>query len=340
MGILDWLFGGDDAATDAKVDKAVIDYGIEQVVNMVDPRLKFVVGYHDKLAGAVEQAVLYCRELEGKIPAAMPASAAVWSDSPLLRAIFATAPDVPTTFSRSSAVQEFFATTPGADAAYAGVRFVIREEQRFGMRMQGETVQRDVAQTAISFGDKKVPLAVATEREIRIEIRRRAFKFLITEALDQISSANTRREDLREDRSMLKARLDMLRRNRGSMESVLDDGGEIDTKVEALEELLAINARSLAKLPTAEQTLNYILTRTKTVLTHGAEYIQVKPVTFRLDRMNIVVPVGGSEQANEIVLPEVSVKGKPSISLVVAQFPRSELIPRASLADEARRLLG
>ena len=340
MGILQWLFGGDDEATDSRVDDAVIDHRIEQIVNMIDPRLKLVTGYRGKLAEAVTQAVLYCRELEAKIPASITASAAAWPDSPLLRALFATAPDVPTIFSRSGAVQEFFEATPGADAAYAGVRFVIREEQRFGMRVQGEVVQRDVAQTAVSFGDKKVPLAVTTEREIRTEIRRRAFKFLITEALDQITSANTRREDLTINRTMLKARLDMLRRHRGSMESVLEDGSEIDTKVEALEELLALNARSLAEFPTAEQTLEYILKRVKAVLTHGAQYIQVKPVTLRLDPMNIVVPAGAAEPANEIVLPEVSVKGKPSLSLIVACFPRGELIPRASLADEARRLLG
>lgn len=340
MGILDWLFSGRDDATGSTVDPTIIDQRIEQVVRLVDPRLKLVNGYHRKLEKPVEQAILFCRELEAQIQPTVTASAVAWAESPLLRAVFGAATDIPEVFSRSGAVQDFFASTPGADAVYAVLRFLIREDQRFGMRVQGQVVQRDVAQTALSFGEKQVPVALATEQEARIEIRRRAFKFLVTEALDQISSAHTRRQDLREHRSMLQARLDMLRRHRGSMESAIDADPAVATKVGAIEEMLALNERSLAEFPSAEETLDYILKRVRTVLTHGSTYIQVKPATFRLSAMNIVVPAASPEPANEIVLPDVALKGRPRLALLVTRFPRGELIPRASLTAEAKRLLG
>ena len=123
MGLLDWLFGGNDEATGTAVDPAIIEQRIEQVVTMVDPRLKLVPGYHRKLAPAVEQAVLYCRELEAQIPAVIETSAATWSGSPVLRALFATAQDIPAVFSRSTDVQDFFADAPAADETWVDAPF-------------------------------------------------------------------------------------------------------------------------------------------------------------------------------------------------------------------------
>ena len=40
MGILDWLFTSSDEASGSTVEPAVIDQRIEQVVRIVNPRLK------------------------------------------------------------------------------------------------------------------------------------------------------------------------------------------------------------------------------------------------------------------------------------------------------------
>ena len=155
MGILDWLFTSSDEATGSTVDPAVVDQRIEQVVRIVNPRLKLVPGYHRKLAPAVVRAVLYCRELEAQIPPAIEASASVWSASPTLRALFATAQDIPAVFSRSVQVQDFFSATPGADQVWATLRFLGREREGFGVAVQGDVVRYDGARTAVSFEDKK-----------------------------------------------------------------------------------------------------------------------------------------------------------------------------------------
>lgn len=108
MGILDWLFGGSDDETGSTVAPAVMDQRIEQVVQIVNPRLKLVTGYRRKLAPVVEQAVLYCRQIEAQILPSLEISAAVWSENPVLRAMFATADDVPAVFSRCREIQDFF----------------------------------------------------------------------------------------------------------------------------------------------------------------------------------------------------------------------------------------
>jgi hypothetical protein len=340
MGILDWLFGGNDAATGAQVDQAIIDQRIEQVVTMVDPRLKLVEGYQRKLSKPVVEGILYCRELEAQVPDAIPMSAAGWCDSPVLRALFATAQDIPAVFSRSVDVQSFFAGSPDAQEVCAGLRFVRQEEQRFGVRVQGDVLQQDIAQTAVSFGEKRVVLVAESAQDMRIQIRRRGFKFLVTEALEQIASVHTRRQDLTEQRSMLQARLAILRRHQVGLESMLDQGTGGHEKIEEVAHKLAEYERSLAQFPNAGETLDYVLKRVKAVLTHGPDYIQIHPVRLRLDQMNLVVPADSPDPATEIVLPEVLVKGKPRLHVLVGRFPRGELIPRGNLISEAQRMLG
>lgn len=340
MGLLDWLFGGNDEATGSAVDPAIIEQRIEQVVSMVDPRLKLVPGYHRKLAPAVEHAVLYCRELEAQIPPVIETGAAAWSENPVLRALFATAQDVPNVFSRSTEVQQFFADSPGADATWAMLRFVRKEEKGFGVAVHGDVVQHDVPRTSVSFGDKAALFPCACEHDARIGIRRRAFKFLVTQALEDISAVDAQRTDLQEQHSVLKTRLAILKRQRVGLEAMLGNGEGTSDKIEDVERQLAENEQSLAGFPRVGEALEYALGRVQSVLTHGSDYLQVRAVKLRLDQMNVLVPEGSPEPATEIVLPEVLVKARPMIHLLACRFARSELIQRGTLIDEAQRLLG
>jgi len=282
MGILDWLFGGSDDATGSTVDPAVIDQRIEQVVQIVNPRLKLVAGYHRKLAPAVAQAVLYCRELEAQIPSGLDMSAAAWSQNPVLRALFATAQDVPDVFSRCAEVQDFFEQSPGADEVWFSLRFRQKEERRFGVAAQGEVVHHDVAQMSVSFVEKKVLQPCAREHDARIEIRRRAFKFLVTQALEQIASVNTRRKDLIEQRTMLQTRLAILKGQHAGLESMFEnDSGAVD-KIENVERKLAENERSLRECPSAGESIDYVMKRVRSVLTHPSDYLEIRPVKIRL----------------------------------------------------------
>lgn len=340
MGILDWLFGGNDEETGTAVDPAIIEQRIGQVVTMVDPRLKLVSGYQRKLAPAVKQAVLYCRELEAQIPAVIETSAGTWSKSPVLRALFATAQDIPAVFSRSTEVQDFFADTPGADETWAMLSFVRKEEKGFGVAVHGEVVEHDVPRTSVSFGGKAALFPCACEHDARIGIRRRAFKYLVTQAVEEIASAETQRADLHEQHSMLKTRLAILKGQRAGLEAMLGNGEGTSDQIEEVERKLAENEQSLERFPRVGKTLDHALGRVGSVLTHGPDYLQVRAVRLWLDQMNVVVPKGSAEPVNDLVLPEVLVKGTPVIHLLACRFPRSELIQRQQLLAEAQRLLG
>jgi len=340
MGILDWLFSGNDEATGSTVDPALIEQRIEQVVRIINPRLKLVADYRRRLAPAVEQAILYCRELEARLPPAIKASATVWSESPTLRALFATARDIPGVFSRSRAVQDFFAARPDADQVWATLRFLCRETTGFGVAADGGVVRHDVVRTCVSFIEKKIVLPSGCEHDARIEIRRRIFKFLLTEALQQITTVDMERKHLREQCSMLQTRLMILKGQRVGLEAMLEDGDGARQKIEDVKQKLTENERALAAFPSAGKTLEEVIGRVQDVLMHGSDYIRIEMVKLRLDQMNVLAPAGAGESATEIVLPKVVVKSAPVVNLITCSFPRGEFIRGKSLLREAEQLLG
>lgn len=192
----------------------------------------------------------------------------------------------------------------------------------------------------MSFADKKVVLPSGCEHDARIEMRRRAFKFLVTEALEQIASLDIQRRDLAAERSIRRTRLMILKGQRGGLEAMLDGGGGVTEKIAEAERNLSENERALAALPSTGKTLEYIIERLKDVLTHGSDYIRIEMVKLRLDQMNVVVPEGSGEAPVEIVLPKVLVKRAPVVNLLACSFPRDEFVRRGSLLNEAQRLLG
>ena len=340
MGLLDWLLGMNDEAAGTSVAADILEQRTEQVVAMIDPRLKLVPGYQRKLAPAVEQSVLYCRGLEAQLPPVIETSAAAWSTNPLLRALFATAQDIPAVFSRSAELQQFFVDSPGADEAWVMLRFVRNEEKGFGVVVHGSVVQHDVARTSVSFGEKAAIFPSASEHDARIGIRRRAFKFLVTQALEQITSVDTQRADLREQHSMLKARLSILKGQHIGLEAMLGNGEATSDKIEEVERKLSENEQSLGKFPGVGEGLDYAMGRVQEVLAHASDYLQVRTVKLRLDQMNVMVPEASPEPATEITLPEVMVKGKPALHVIACRFARSEIIRRGQLLEQAQRLLG
>ncbi|HRD89978.1 MAG: hypothetical protein JNN21_10780 [Candidatus Accumulibacter sp.] len=339
MGILDWLFGGNDAATGTVVDPAVIEARIEQVVGIVNPRLKLVPGYRRRLAPAVEQAVLYCRTIEAQIPRAIEASSAAWADNPTLRAVFASARDVSAVFSRSRAVQDFFDREADSEQVWAALRFIRCEEQRVVVATSGDLVQRDVVRTALSCVDKKVVLPSGCEQAARLEIRRRAFRFLVTEALRQIASAEVVSHDLATQRSILLGRLMILKGQRAGLETLIGHGGRPEAQIEEVEASLSRNEQALAACSIAGNALEHAIERIRHVLMHAADHLQIETARLRLDQMNLIVPDGSDAAAVDIALPLVVVRSAPVISLLPCSFPRRELIRRRTLLSDAQRLI-
>lgn len=86
---------------------------------------------------------------------------------PVLRAFFVAAQDIPSTMGRSKNLRTLFNKYPEIDDACFILVMKFNEQQVFGTSMQGNVVQRDVAQTTVGFSDHEARICGLDDAEVR-----------------------------------------------------------------------------------------------------------------------------------------------------------------------------
>jgi hypothetical protein len=105
MGLFDRLFERKRGRPEAD-EGDIVQFAAERAAEIVDPRLKLVPRYVERLRPALETTIEYIRATVAGLGAPREASAAAWSTDPTIRAVFARADDVAAVVSRAREVQK------------------------------------------------------------------------------------------------------------------------------------------------------------------------------------------------------------------------------------------
>lgn len=341
MAFLQWLSNKLLPSAELGPDERAIRDAIEQVVEKIDPRLHLVKGYQKKLRGPVQESLRYASEIVDRLPPPLEISSRTWNTDPAVHALFSSIENLKRTVSRSRRLRAFFESPEGYDAEYvfAVLGMTKRETRRFGTELEGDSIQREVLQTAVGFVDIAVGIPAATEAEVRTALKQAAFEETVLHALHKIASMKTMRTDLEKDRAMLQMRHRLLQGSLGEAESVFGGGPKSVSKLQAVEAELAANNTHLREMFGSFQTLEYYLEQVTAVLEHPHEYLRLTPTSVRLNRMNIVVDEH-DKHGNTIDLLEVAVTNRPPRVVLLVKYPRAELLPKEDFLKMARRYLG
>lgn len=161
MGFLDWLKPAPpiDDATGAAIERAV---------DRVEPLIRFVGGYRQRLAPATRHALAHCAEIAARIPGPVDISRAAFAEDPLVHALFGSADDIETMLASSDSLREQGPALHGDGyCALLGMRH--REKAGFGAALAGDVLRLDVPQKTLYFSDHTLAepspdLDVARER--------------------------------------------------------------------------------------------------------------------------------------------------------------------------------
>lgn len=167
------------------VQEAILLRAVERVVDTMDPRLRLLPHYRDMLRPAMVRALGHLGQVVQQVVGPLDCSSHGWGGDARLKALFATPSDMPKIFSRTDAVQAFFARPENAlhDQCY-GLLLVSRQERKFmGFGMQGEVLTADVVQTSVSFTNHRIALPAAAPQAVRLELELRGVEFLAEQAL-------------------------------------------------------------------------------------------------------------------------------------------------------------
>lgn len=341
MGLLDWFKTRPshfdvDAAPDAELHKA-----IDKALTLTNPRLKLLRSCSERLTPAVRISMEYLRERILALPPAVPISETNWSSTPVLRAFFANASEVPAVLGRSHNVRTFFERFSGVDEAFVVLGMRYNEQHSQGVSLQGEILQRDIAQRVVDFSAPGTRICGHSEYEVRHLLGNQSFEYLVAQAMLEIGEFRSERQDLEESRSLIRARLRMLQMQGPGLGSLFASAPETSSEQVTLESRLLENERQLMAFGHANGVLETELDFLCQVLAAPERYLSFEPTCLHLNTLNVVLDPACSDRASDVEFTMAVLEGVPKVkrAFIIARIHRNDLPPQRINWAEAERLL-
>jgi hypothetical protein len=307
--------------------KTTVDQAVDQVIDGIDPRLRLVPGYKRKLKGEVTAALTHIGELVDRVPGPIDVSRRTFVRDPRVSAFFATPDDLQTTFSCSPELKAFFADVKnsGEDECYALLCADKEEKSVLGTELAGDSVQREVSQTAINFHDHKILSPAANDRDVRDGIKHCIFDGLVTHALRHIYDIKTRRQDLEDQRRILHARLRARQAQGNGLSLLLAEAHEGNELTEDIKSKVAEAELKLERMPGSRDVLSFYLEETRNIFASPEEFIRLSVACFRLTDMGIKVNRDTPQSANTVCFSELEITDVMKRVVTVVRYARDDM---------------
>lgn len=246
LRLLQSIFGHGE--TNSTYPENLIRAAIERVVDGTDPWLRAVSGYKKKLRPAVLSAMDHVVALVDGLPPPVTLGSESNGNAPLLKAFFISTEKMRETLRKDRNLTAFLRAPGTVSQPVTALLLMDKTETRtLGVEMDGDRVMRDVPQTVVSFDSHRLLDPALTERETRLQLKKRAFDYLIRIALQRISAVKSERKNLEQRNTLLRAKIDVLRRGgwgfNGETTSHEEDIGGLEESLRRIEaDLLALGS--------------------------------------------------------------------------------------------------
>lgn len=294
---------------------AAVLAALARVSELVDPLLKSVGGYSQKLSPALEYALGYCDGLVCALPGPIELNRHAFANDPLVHALFATAEDIDQMLGRSQAVRDYLAEPASWDNDHFFALLAARRQQKkqLGSVAEGDVIHNDVPQEVMYFSHHTLIEPTALLPDTQTRLRARALDSLLQSFHDHVESLRSERDGMRADLSVERAHLTILR---GKTE-----GPEYEIHSRHISELDA-HLRAVADSLQPEHLLHALAD-----FLHSPEVsLNLSPVSITVDRLGIVRDKSFTEDSNIHTLnfPELTSRDKRLHLVMLAQISREE----------------
>ena len=341
MGILDWFKNRPAQFDSDRQSSQMMLWAIEKAVTLTNPRLKLVRSYQERLAPTIETSVHYLRQTVLAVPPAIKVSVANWSSDPVLRAFFVAASDIPNALARSLNLRTLFDKYPDLDEVHFILGLRYNEQRVLGVALQGEIVQREVAQTVVGFSDPQARICGQRDTEVRLLLGTQCYEYLVAQALSQIGEDRSERRELEDNRALIRSRLRLLQQQGPGLGSLFGSAPVCSGEQLKLEAQLLENERQLETIGSLQSVLDSELEILREVLANPQRYISVEKKQLRLSTMNVVLDKASTDVASDVAFSLAKLSGTPALqrAFVMSRLARSDLPEVRMNFAEAQRYL-
>jgi hypothetical protein len=187
------------------------------------------------------------------------------------------------------------------------------------MELSDNILKKDVQQIAVSFSDHRIYSPAPSESETREGLKTCLFQGLATNALQHIVQLRLASHRLQNRHRMLHARLRQYQQKSGEADSMTQRFEETGRELEKIEAEM-MNTPLLTPQVILEQVLD--------VFSKPENFVQLRKLSLRLNKMGIKISDTSPEPANRLDLTEVIIGNEAPRVITLATFPRKELLAR------------
>ena len=329
MSIFDWFKNRSEQLDPNHPLAELIQFGCDKAVALTNPQLKLLRDWRQRLVPAVAGSIDFLRAQVAMLPAAHALAPAHWASDPALRAFFATPRDIESVLAGSESLHALFDQYPELAEACVVLGMACQEQKGFGMALQGQTIQRDVAQVTVNFSDYKIRLCERDEALLRRVIGVEVFEYLVGQALAEIGALRSERQELQRDCALIRTRLRLLQQHGSGLASMLGDVPAAESEQASLTAELLENERQLKEIGASHTALATEIECLREVLAQPQNYLHLEPKRLRLSTMNVVLDPASTEQAADVEFAIIEGRGHAPVrrAFILARVARTDLPP-------------
>ncbi|NNK57622.1 MAG: hypothetical protein HKP44_09960 [Desulfofustis sp.] len=253
---------------------------LDHLADTVDPQIKKVRGYRNKLREPLAVCKEYSKELVATIPGPILADRKKWSASPQLKALLA----------GSENPEQLLAAEQGSEPAnYLLLTMTRTDRTIFGREKRGEMVVGDAKMQTVTFTDHKVFPLGATETEARAGLEQLSIETIILAASRKLVAVLAELSDLYQQQSNLKAMSRMFGEGGRSHNVFGVQTVEQKEKLEKVTELLEETTHDLEQYRSKLETPKQRLESLAEYLSQPEKILTSEPFSVVLDWRNVIV---------------------------------------------------
>lgn len=265
--------------------ESLIKAAIERAVDGTDPWIRAVSGYKKKLRPAVLQAMDHVVGIVDGMAPPMVIQPGNDTADPGLKTFFISTADMVKILDNDRNLTDFRrGRHETVSWIYALLVMEKQEKASFGVGLSGTIIVHDIPQTIVNFASHRLIDPAGSEDETRRQLKKRAFDHLLSLALGRIAIVKTERDHLERYRTLLQAKLDLLKRGEWGFETPT---AEERMDAADMEEALAHVETQLQERGGDDRMLELYLGIVVDVLGHPEEHMWTWKETLIVDRMGI-----------------------------------------------------
>ncbi len=323
------------------IGNELIEAATERVIEGTDKRLLALGSYRRQLREPVEKAVAHVFSFIDALPEPVEISRHTFSSDPRLRAFFASFNHMQEKVGAAKTVEAYLKQSPAAEHSriYGVLSMQWVEKNRLGTVLQDDRIQREVQQVSVNFLNHNFLGPSISIDEAILNVKKRAFDFMIEITLERIIAARSRYAELEQQQLLLTRKLKAMKAGNWGFEEMLrpemsgaKDLNALQAEIESVED-------ELDRMGASHEELDRNLQIIRNTLGSPEELLDMRTIELELDSMNIKADTSTSAKVHKLELIEAYSGIGATRILLPGWFPVDELPAGRESITKAMRYL-